>query len=107
MAFEGKSNIIEITPTISTSIYADLDQLGDVKKLTNALDVSSDTGVVMSVIVIDKAKQNASLDLLLFDEEPTVTSTDNAKLDIPDSEMVDKYLGRISIDTTDYVELNG
>lgn len=101
-AMDGKARLVKVTPTISAAAYADDDQLGNVLTFSNALDSSSDTGAVLSFQVVDKAKQKAAFDLLLFNSLPTVTSTDNNPLDIADSEMADKFIGRISVAATDY-----
>lgn len=103
---DGKARLVTVTPTISTSAYADGDQLGGVLTLTNAMDDIRDTGAVLSVTVIDKAKQNDPLDILIFDQSPTVASSDNAILDITDAEMADKFLGRIQVTADDYSELS-
>jgi hypothetical protein len=103
---DGKARLVTVTPTISTSAYADGDQLGDVLTLTNAMDDIRDTGAVLSVSVIDKAKQNAAFDILFFDQNPTVSSSDNAALNIADAEMAAKFLGRIKVATGDYSELS-
>jgi len=79
------------------------DQLGDVKKLTDILDTQSDTGAIMSIVVIDKAKQSVDIDLLFFSRLPVVTSVDHAALNIAASEMVDCFLGRVRIPSSEYV----
>jgi hypothetical protein len=104
-AIEGKSKVVTMTPTIDTSAYASGDQLGSLVELSNALDDSSGTGTIVSVAVLDKAAQSSALTLLLFKDKPTVASSDNAALNISDSEMA-KCLGIIPIAGTDYVALS-
>ena len=103
---DGKAILLEFTPTLDTSVYADGDQLGDLATLDNAFDSDKDTGSLLSVTIVDKAKQNADLDLLFFNGEPTLVSADNAALDISDADMADKFLGRVSVAASDYSELN-
>lgn len=106
VAIEGKSKVISFTPTIDTSAYADGDQLGDLKELAEAMDSSGDTGLVVSVVVVDKDKDSAALDVLFFNDKPTVSSSDNAALDIADSEMASKFLGSVRVAAADYIALN-
>lgn len=102
---DGKATLVTLTPVISTSIYASGDQLGGINTMTAAMDMDKDTGNIMSITVIDKAKQNAAFDLLFFSELPVVASVDNAALDISDDEMTAKCLGIVRILATDYVDL--
>ena len=101
---DGKARLVKVTPPISSGVaYTSGDQLGDVLTLSNALDTSSDTGAVLSVQVVDKAKQNSAFDIIFFNSLPTVTSADNDALSISDSEMADKYIGRVSVPAANYV----
>lgn len=102
---DGKATLVTVTPVISTSIYASGDQLGGINTLANAMDMDKDTGNIMSITVIDKAKQNAAFDILFFSDLPTVASSDNAPLDISDAEMASKCLGIVKVLSTDYVDL--
>lgn len=106
MAIEGKSKILTMTPVVDTSVYASGDQLGSLVELQNAVDDSSGTGTVVSVAVLDKASQSASLSVLLFKDKPVVTSSDNGSLNISDAEMASKCLGLVPVASNDYVALN-
>lgn len=102
---EGKSKNVSATPVIQAAAYASGDQLGAIFELPNALDDSSGTGGILSVTVVDKAKQKAAFDLLLFSAKPTVVSADNAPLDISDADMADKFIGKVSVVIADYSDL--
>lgn len=104
---KSPSVLIKNTPTVSTSpAYTANDQLGGLQTLSNAVRGAGSNGIVMSVAICDKAKQSQPLNILFFDAIPTITSTDNGILDISDSEMALKCIGKISIAATDYVTLN-
>lgn len=105
MVVEGKSRNVSATPVIQAAAYASGDQLGVLFELQNALDDSSGTGGILSLTVIDKAKQKAAIDLLLFSAKPAVASSDNAALDISDAEMADKFIGKVSVAASDYSDL--
>lgn len=104
-AGERKSKVITLTPTISTGAYAVGDQLGDLQELSSAMDDSSGTGELLSISVHDKQAQSMALDVLLFNDLPTVSSTDNVSLDISDSEMASKCLGSVRVAAADYITL--
>jgi hypothetical protein len=102
MAIDGKSKVVSATPTLDTNVYASGDRVGSVMTFSNAMDDSSGTGVVVSVVILDKAAQSSVLSLLLFNDLPTVASADNAAIDISDTEM-EKCVGVIPIAAADYV----
>lgn len=99
------STVVEVTPTLDTSIYASGDRLGSIMTIPNAARANGFEVVLSDVTIIDKAKQSQAIDILFFDESPTVASADNAAIDITDAEMGDKFLGRVSIATSDYSAL--
>jgi len=98
------SGTFTVTPIIDTNIYASGDQVGSLNTIANAVCDNGGTGVLSHVTIVDKAKQNSILTLLFFSALPTLVSSDNAPLDISDVEM-DKCLGKVAVDTTDYVDL--
>ena len=102
MEVDGKAILVESTPTIDTGAYASGDQLGSLMTLEHALDGSSQTGVLMSVTIVDGDSQNAPIDVLFFNSQPSIVSTDNASLDISDNDMATKFLGAVSFGASDY-----
>ena len=81
--------VLSATPTISTTpVYSTGDSVGGLLSFTNAVAYSGGSGVIENVLVKDLAKQNAELDLILFDTNPTNTSpSDNAALDVHDTDL--------------------
>lgn len=104
MVIDVKAKVISVVPALSLTAYSAGDQMGVAMKLSDILDESSDTVVLSSIIVIDKAKQKSKIDILFFDKEPVLTSVDNAALSISDAEMVEKFIGRASVLDTVYVD---
>lgn len=102
---ETKATLVSVVPTVDTNIYAIGDQVGPAVEIPNAVDDSGGTGTIRTVTVIDAAKQKSALDLLLFNSAPTIASSDNAALDISDSEMVAKCIGRLKVVAGDYTDL--
>ena len=99
---DAKGRVITMAPTLSLGAYSAGDQVGGLLTLENALDSSSDTATVISVVVVDKAQQKAALDILFFNAQPTLLSSDNGALSISDSEMSGKFIGRVLIDASLY-----
>lgn len=97
-----RTNIIKAQPVISTSIYAALDCVGTVLTLSNAMAMDGGAGVLHSLVVIDDDNEKAELDILLFDDLPTGTMTDNGAW-TPASGDPAKLLGRVNILATDYL----
>lgn len=103
---ETKGKVIQLTPTVDTAIYASGDQLGSLMELTNAMDDSSGTATIVSVSIHDKAAQSSILQILFFNDAPTIVSADNAALNISDADMATKCVGHVSVVAGDYFALS-
>lgn len=97
---------VRVTPTISTSAYASGDQLGDLMELSNILLTEADTVMLKSVVVLDQTGNTATIDLMFFNETPTIASSDNAAINVSDAEMEAKFLGTAQVANTDYADYN-
>lgn len=105
MVQNRKSKYVAVVPTIDTAIYASGDRIGSIMKITDAVDATSDASVLKTLTIVDSASQSSAIDLLFFNDLPTVASADNAALSITDAEMVAKCIGRIVIAAADYTAL--
>lgn len=89
----------EWTPPLSLVDYDVDDMVGDVHELPRG---NYKPGVVLqSLIVVDRTNRRPSLDVYLFDEEPTLTSADNAPFALIASEM-NKCVGIVRIHRFQY-----
>lgn len=90
---------IVVAPAPDTNIYASGDLIG--AKLTLIPAVSGGlAGVIRAVSLVDQAKQNAAIDILFFDDDPSGTTfTNNAAIDIADADMT-KLVGFAQIPAT-------
>lgn len=95
---------IQVTPTISTGIYAAKDNVGGLMTFANAAAAGDDPIRVNAVHLVDKDQEMASFDLLLFRASITAP-TDNAAFDPTDAELAD-YIGHIPIYAAHYADLN-
>lgn len=106
MSSQLQGKVVSFAPTLDTSAYATGDQMGSLMTISNVCDLSSGAVRILSLTIVDKAKQSVSFDVLFFSSLPTVTSVDNAALDISDAEMAAKCIGSVTVQTTDYKALN-
>lgn len=99
----GHFKIATATPTISASAaYAANDQVGGIQTLTLPDDCAQRLYTLLSLRVVDAAAQSAGLQFLFFNSLPTVASSDNAALNISDTEML-KFVGAATITSSHYV----
>ena len=101
----GFTTAIKDTTAVSTSpAYTAGDAVGGKRTLANAVKTAG-TGVLESIVVLDRANQKAALEIFIFDADPTAaTITDNAAFVFSTDDL--KVLARISVAATDYVTLN-
>jgi len=98
----GSTGVVTVAPTCDTSAYATGELIGGKLTFTGAMREKYGTGVIHSVVIADKAKQNVALDIVLFDSDPSSTTfTDQATLTIADADLL-KVVGVISVVATDY-----
>jgi hypothetical protein len=95
--------VIEVTPTVSASAaYTAADQVGGLQTLSGAASAQNCVAQLLSVTVVDKAKQKAALTIFFFDESPTIASVDNGAYDLTDAQCVDKCKGYVKVAVADY-----
>jgi hypothetical protein len=87
----------------SSPAYAVGDQIDGLQQITNAVDASGDTATIQSVTIVDKDSVSSVLDILFFNDQPTVSSADNVSLNISDADMQEKFLGSVRIAAADYI----
>lgn len=95
-----------VSPTVSTSAYADGDNIGGTEYQLQSVVNNDQGGFVWTITVLDYAKQTPAFTLVFFSAEPSNTTfTDNAALDIHDSDMP-YYIGHVSIEAADYASFS-
>lgn len=97
--------VVTVTPAAASFVtqYSSGDVIGAVNEIPLA-SVSSGLAIKLdTVVVLDKANQKASLDLVFFNENPaTSIGTDNNAYALDDTDLT-KVVGRFSITGSDYV----
>lgn len=98
----GNTEPVQVTPTISTSIYAALDIVGGTQTITDAMRVSGGSGVLQTITIADDANQKTPFDILIFDSAPSGgTYADQGALAHAAGD-IDKLLGVVSVTAADY-----
>ena len=98
--------MITVTPTVDTSLYATGDHLGSLMTLADVVDSDGEGVILDAVMVLSKAVLTTpSIRVLLFDEAPTLTSSDNDALSITDAEMADKCVGSVNLVSGDAFDI--
>ena len=102
---EGKGASPTQTPVISADItYAAGDAVGGMLTFALAVDKSGGRGWVDTLVLADEEQQQASFDLVLFDQTFSAT-TDNAAFAPSDADLAN-CVGHIPIATGDYANYN-
>lgn len=94
----------QVTPAISaSSAYADGDCVGGKMEFANAANNGANRGIIMGASIVDLAKQNAEMDLFIFNADFTAAGADNAAFDPADTDLPN-CVGVIHFDATDYYD---
>lgn len=98
-------DVLALTPTLDTNIYADGDVLFDTVAISNAAAPSVEFMQVVSVNVLDEDDQGAAFDLVFLDALVSL-GTVNAAVSVADANAR-SILGRIPIASGDYYDMGG
>lgn len=96
----GHIRKLEVTPTISTLIYAAGDAVGGLMEFPFAIGYPGKTGRIVGIEIVDKAAQAAAMTLQLFDRTFTPTA-DNAAYAPSDADAANA-VGNIAVAAADY-----
>ncbi len=100
----GRTTVVKSHPSVTASAYSAGFAVGGKQTLSNAL-TSTLTGVLESLIVIDRANQKAAMDVFIFDADPTAaTTTDHGAFVFSTDDL--NVIARVSISPGDYVTVN-
>lgn len=95
------SNVISVTPVITTDAYTSGDAVGGVQDIGGLNAAYGTVPYIESLTVIDKGNQKAALTILFFNANPeAATITDNAAFAF--STDIDSLIGKIDVAGADY-----
>lgn len=102
----GDSVIEVVTPTITAGAYSAGDQIGGLQTLAVGYPGRPRGSVlIQSITIIDKASQNAEMDIIFWKSAPAVVA-DNDAANYSDADMADKCIGVVQIETSIYSTLS-
>lgn len=100
----GRTAQVSATPTITAGAYSAGDLVGGKLSFSSAVRSAGGGGMLHTVVITDLGKQDAVLDLVLFDSDPSGTTfTDNDPLDVADADLT-KIVGVVQVLT--YTDFN-
>ena len=99
------ATVLELTPALDTSAYADGDLLFDATELANFVRAAGKAALIVDLTVTDKDDQGVAFDL--FTAYETVDfGTVNAAVSISDADAA-KVRRLCRVETADYIDLGG
>ncbi|UCC76454.1 MAG: hypothetical protein JSW37_13260 [Anaerolineales bacterium] len=101
----GHSVVKDLTLSLDTDAYADGDVLADTQELAAAIRVAGGSGVVQSLVVVDKDDQGQAMDVYLLDSSGSL-GTENSAVAVSDANAA-KILGKIAVGSGDYYDMGG
>jgi hypothetical protein len=100
----GKIALIKDTTVVTAAAYSDGNAVGGKRTLANAL-TSVGTGVLESIMLLDRANQKPAVEIYIFDADPTnATITDKAAFVFSTDDL--KVIARISVSGSDWITHN-
>lgn len=102
----GASQEPQATPAIDTSIYAAGQVMGGKLTLATAVESAASGGVIGTVTITDKAKQNAAIAVVFFNADPSATTfTNHSALTVNAADQA-KIIGHVVLAAAEYLSLS-
>jgi hypothetical protein len=102
---QTKDDVLELTLSLDTGVYATGEVLADTQELTSFFPVSAKGVTIQSIGVLDEDDQAGALDIVFLKSSVTL-GTENAAVSISDANARE-ILGIVSVVAGDYVDLVG
>lgn len=99
------SDVLNVTPTLDTSIYADGDLLSDTQAIADAFRIPGGSAMLQSVNVLDEDDQGVALDLIFLSANNKL-GTINSAPTVSDASARD-ILGIVRVGAGDFIDLGG
>jgi hypothetical protein len=102
-AVGGHSTVKAVTLSLDTDAYADGDVLADTQEIASALRVAGGSGILHSLMVLDKDDQGEALDLVFLNADGSI-GAENAAVSMSDA-VADTIIGVVEVGAGDFVDL--
>ena len=99
------SKLPAIVFSLDTNAYATGDVLAATQALASAFRSTDGTGILQSIVLVDKDDQGAALDVVILKADVSI-GNENAAVSISDTDA-DSVLGVISVSAGDWIDLGG
>ena len=99
----GHAVVLDVSLSLDTSAYAAGDVLAEMQEVAGALRTTAGSGVIQSLVVLDKDDQAEPLDIVFMTASGSL-GTENAAVSISDADAA-KIIGVVEIAAGDYVDL--
>lgn len=95
---------LEVTtiPVITAQAYSSGKQLGGIQTLTSACQGQNRLSQLLNVTVLDADNQSSAINVLLFNQSPTIASADTATFSATAANLKLQLVGSFQILSTDY-----
>jgi len=102
-AVGGHSVVKEVTLSLDTNAYASGDVLAATQEVASALRLSGGSGILHSMVVLDKDDQGEALDVVFLNANGSI-GTENAAVSVSDA-VADTIIGVVEVAAGDFVDL--
>ncbi len=101
----GYTTVIKSASVVTAAAYSAGNAVGAKRTLSNAVRTPG-TGILESIVLLDRANQKAAMTLFIFDADPTAaTITDKTAFVFSTDDL--KVIAQVNIGAGDYVTTNG
>lgn len=99
----SRTQISEITVNSAAAIYTANDQVGTLRTIADALSGSENAQAILhSLTLVNSGTTTPAMDILIFGQSVTPTSSDQDAVSVTDAIMAASFLGAITVETTDW-----
>lgn len=99
------ANLVDVTLSLDTGIYAAGDVLAETQAVAAAVRLNGGGGILQSLVVIDQDDQGAALDIYILGTNVSM-GAENGQPAITDANAL-QILARVPVAALDYVDLGG
>lgn len=91
------------TITTTDPAYASGDQIGSAVQIDNMCTDVGGTGTLLSVTLVSNILTGFDFNIFFFNQNPTLSGSDNAAFNMTDANAQDQFLGHIAFSSGDFV----
>ncbi len=101
----SRIHTVQITPVIGAAIYVALDAVGAIMEFTKVSSNPAQGIVLQSMVIVDEAKIDAAITLVLFSSSIASAAADHDIMDPTDADLL-LCLGSVTMPAANFLTLN-